>query len=71
MTNLLTKKLVLAKLKNVWNDTWYEVLEYEESEAIFYTISDNSTTFEGSYGHEDRVVAWEYISNIKLSNTVD
>ena len=49
MTNQSNNKLVLAKLKNVWNATWYEVLEYVESEDIFYPISDNSTTFEGSW----------------------
>lgn len=70
MTNLPTKKLVLAKLKNVCNDVWYEVLEYVENEDIFYPISDNSTTFEGSYGHEDKVLAWEYLDNIKL-NTIN
>ena len=67
MTNQSNNKLVLAKLKNVWNATWYEVLEYVESEDIFYPISNNSTTFEGSYGHEDKVLAWEYIDNIKLN----
>jgi hypothetical protein len=58
---------VLAKIEkqsDLGLSTWYEVVYFDEvREGVWKSFSDSSTFDDG-----EKVVAWEYIKNIRLTN---